>query len=211
METLKILKPFGPSVIKVKIPEQIVFDLNKYIDEVVENKRKSKELNHGKYLVGDVTQEIKLEKDIMQKSGWANFLAACTNQWVKLEFKKNLSKFMIKDSWIVRQFENEYNPTHWHDGHISGAGFLKIPKQMGQHIQTEKKGFKDFKGGYLELIHGARMFACDSKMSINPQVGDFYIFPHYLMHSVFPFRGTNEERRSISFNAMIDESIYEVY
>ena len=26
---------------------------------------------------------------------------------------------------LVRQFEHEYNPTHWHSGHISGAGFFK--------------------------------------------------------------------------------------
>ena len=211
MKSFAILKPFGPSVIKVKIPENIISELNKYIDQIVENNKKSEELDHGSNLVGDVTQELKLEKEILEKSGWANFLALCTHQWIKLEFKKNLSKFMIKNSWVVRQFENEYNPTHWHDGHISGAGFLKIPKDMGEHKQANKKGFKNYKGGYLELIHGAKMFSCDAKMSIKPQVGDFYIFPNYLMHSVFPFKGTKEERRSISFNALIDENIYDTY
>ena len=32
-----------------------------------------------------------------------------------------------------------------------------------------------------------------------------------MMHTVYPFRGTDEERRSISFNAFIDEDIYNVY
>ena len=45
----------------------------------------------------------------------------------------------------------------------------------------------------------------DSKYEIIPKVGDFYIFPHYLMHTVYPFKDTDEERRSISFNAVIDE------
>ena len=39
----------------------------------------------------------------------------------------------------------------------------------------------------------------------------FYFFPNYMMHTVYPFRGTDEERRSISFNAFIDEDIYNVY
>ena len=52
---------------------------------------------------------------------------------------------MIKDSWVVRQFKNEYNPTHWHDGHLSGAGFLKVPKELGQHTQSQKEGNKDYK------------------------------------------------------------------
>ena len=37
-----------------------------------------------------------------------------------------------------------------------------------------------------------------------------YLFPNYLMHSVNPFYGDGE-RRSISFNAIIDEKIYDIY
>ena len=40
---------------------------------------------------------------------------------------------------------------------------------------------------------------------IKPEVGDFYLFPNYLMHTVYPFSDTDEERRSISFNAQIDK------
>ena len=55
------------------------------------------------------------------------------------------------------------------------------------------------------------MFLCRSILDIVPKVGDFYFFPNYLMHTVLPFKGTKEERRSISFNAFIDEKIYNVY
>ena len=30
------------------------------------------------------------------------------------------------------------------------------------------------------------------------------------MHTVYPFKDTKEERRSISFNAKVDENIYDV-
>ena len=208
---IKIVKPFGPSVVIAKIPNNTIEILNKYIDDIVADKKKSTELDHGKELVGDVTQEFKLEKEIIEKSGWKKFLFDCVSQWMEIEMKAKMTKFELTTSWVVRQFQNEYNPTHWHDGHLSGAGFLKVPKEMGQHTQSQKEGYKNYKGGYLQLLHGAKMFACDSKMTIKPEVGDFYIFPHYLMHSVFPFKGTEEERRSISFNALIDESIYDVY
>ena len=94
-------------------------------------------------------------------------------------------------------------------GHISGAGFLKVPQSLGQSTQQKKS--KKYRGGNLQLIHGARMFTCPSTFNITPEVGDFYLFPNYLMHTVFPFKGTEEERRSISFNASIDEDIYNVY
>ncbi len=111
-------------------------------------------------------------------------------------------------SWIVRQFKNEYNPTHWHGGHISGAGYLKIPKNLGKPVQETKKNNER---GKLQFIHGSRMFLSSSCFNVTPKVGDFYLFPHYLMHQVFPFSDTDEERRSISFNAEIDENIFNVY
>jgi len=205
----EILKIFGPSVLKVKIPDEIVESLNNYVDKIIIDETKIKNLNHGDKLAGDVTQEFVLENNIMQSSGWGNFLGKLVYEWVKIETGKKIAKFTIQKSWIVRQFKNEYNPIHWHNGHISGAGYLKIPNSFGKHVQ--EKGNREYKGGNLELINGTRMFMSNSTFSIVPKVGDFYFFPNYLMHTVYPFKGTDEERRSISFNANIDENIYNVY
>ncbi len=204
-----LIKGFGPSVLKVKIPDNILKKLNNYVDNIIGDKSKSQELNHGEKLVGDVTQELKLEEQIMRETGWGNFLANCTSKWVELETNKKIKKFQLVNSWIVRQFENEYNPTHWHGGHISGAGFLKVPHSLGKHVQGKEN--REYRGGNLQLIHGSRMFLCHSTINIVPEVGDFYFFPNYLMHTVFPFKNSSEERRSISFNANIDENIYNVY
>ena len=113
------------------------------------------------------------------------------------------------NSWIVRQYKNEYNPTHWHNGHISGAGYLKVPKNLGKHYQEKQN--RDYRGGNLQLIHGSKMFLSHSTLNIVPEVGDFYFFPNYLMHTVFPFKDTDEERRCISFNCKIDDELYNVY
>ena len=44
-----------------------------------------------------------------------------------------------------------------------------------------------------------------------PTVGDFFIFPAHLQHTVYPFRTEgDEERRSVSFNAdFMDKREYE--
>lgn len=205
----KFIKHFGPSIFKVKIPVKIVNELNNYVDQIIANNEKEKELDHGKYLVGDVTQEFRLEKDILEKSGWLNFLAQSASKWIELQTEKKIKKFQLIESWIVRQFENEYNPVHWHSGHLSGAGFLKVPKNLGNFIQ--KKDTKDYPGGMLELIHGSKAFLSNAKFRIKPEIGDFYFFPNYMMHTVYPFKDTKEERRSISFNAKIDDEIYNDY
>ena len=206
---IQLIKIFGPSILKVRIPETILNNLNIYIDKIITDKEKSKELDIGDRLVGDVTQEFELEQKIMQETGWGQFLSNCVSKWVEIETSSKITKFKILKSWVVRQFENEYNPTHWHSGHISGAGFLKVPSSLGKNIQEKKKN--PYKGGNLQLMHGSRMFLNQSTMNILPKVGDFYFFPHYLMHQVFPFKDSKEERRSISFNAMIDDNIYDVY
>ena len=209
IENFKIIKRFGPSVLKVKIPKLIIKNLNEHIDEIAENKSKSNKLNYGEKLVGDVTQEFKLEKKIMKKTGWEKFIKSSVKKWLEIETSRKIKKFNIVNSWVVRQFKNEYNPTHWHGGHIAGAGFLKVPKNLGENIQKKKS--KEYRGGNLQLIHGSRMFLSHSTLNIKPIVGDFYFFPNYLMHSVFPFKKSLEERRSISFNAKIDQDIYNVY
>ena len=203
------IRAFGPSILKVQIPDQLVADLNKYVDQVISSEKKSKELNHGKRLVADVKQEFVIETDFTQKSGWGNFLATCVKHWIKNDMKKDITKFEIIQTWIVRQFENEFNPIHWHGGHISGAGFLKVPKNFGDFKQD--KGNNTFQGGNLNFIDGSHRFMSNSVFKIKPRVGDFYFFPHYLMHTVYPFNNTDEERRSISFNAKIDEEKFNVY
>ena len=205
----KFIKTFGPSIVKAKIPEQLLNDLNEYVDKIIEDKEKAKKLDLGPKLAGDVTQEFQLEGEFAKKIGWLGFLANVTSEWIKFETGKKITEFNVTSSWIVRQFKNEYNPIHWHSGHISGAGFLKVPKTLGSHLQD--KGDKKYSGGNLNLIHGSNMFLSRSMYEIKPEVGDFYFFPHYVMHTVYPFKGTEEERRSISFNATIDERIYDVY
>jgi len=205
----KFIKTFGPSIVKAKIPEKLLNDLNEYVDKIIEDKEKAKKLDLGPKLAGDVTQEFQLEGEFAKKIGWLRFLANVTSEWIKFETGKKITEFNVTNSWVVRQFKNEYNPIHWHSGHISGAGFLKVPKTLGSHLQD--KGDKKYSGGNLNLIHGSNMFLSRSMYEIKPEVGDFYFFPHYVMHTVYPFKGTEEERRSISFNATIDERIYDVY
>ena len=204
----KFTRPFGPMIAKVNIPIEIINKLNAYVDEIIIDKNKMQKLNYGSKLAGNVQQEFKLEKDFIQNSGWGNFLTSCTNVWLNKALNKEITKFEIISTWIVRQFKNDYNPIHTHGGHLSGVGYLKVPKTMGEYAQKDKVNNKN---GLLSLIHGSKMFLSDSTLNIEPRVGDFYFFPNYLMHTVYPFSDTDEERRSISFNANIDNDIYNVY
>tara|TARA_Y100000287_G_scaffold129895_1_gene105210 strand:- start:173 stop:805 length:633 start_codon:yes stop_codon:yes gene_type:complete len=209
--SIQLIRAFGPTIAKIKIPEQMVNSLNDYVDNLIIDKKKSKELSAGANLAGDVTQEFKLEKEFSQKVGWLDFISKGVFQWIQMSTNQSIKEFKMIDSWIVRQFQNEYNPVHTHGGHVSGAGFLKVPKTFGKYVQNEKDGVKHYAGGTLNLIHGSKQFLSKSTFQIKPEVGDFYFFPNYMMHTVYPFKDTKDERRSISFNAFVDQSIYDTF
>ena len=57
--------------------------------------------------------------------------------------------------------------------------------------------------GHLEFIGGNQHSLSMSQMRISPKVGDFFIFPYTLVHAVYPFRQTEEMRRTLSYNCDI--------
>ena len=114
------------------------------------------------------------------------------------------SKINIKNFWVVRQFKNEYNPVHYHDGNISGVGYLKIPKNLNFSKKKKKTN------GTIDFINGSRMFLNKSIYNHVPKVGDLILFPNYLMHTAYPFV-VDGERRSFSFNVELDKKVADVF
>ena len=103
----------------------------------------------------EVYSKSGIEKDFIKSSGLKNFLSQNAKEWIKQTVNKEINKCDIIESWIVRQFENEYNPLHSHSGHISGVGYLKVPDNFGETVQKNKSG--NF-NGHLQLVHGTKMF-----------------------------------------------------
>ncbi len=202
--SINVARPFGPAIGFANIPNDLIEKINSFID-VATITDYANELNHGSNLAGQVTQEIKLPSEIIN-DGLVNFFGALTKGYIKSILNKEISKFELLSTWVVRQFENEYNPPHLHKGHISGLGYLKLPQSFGNTIQRLKKNNTH---GEINFMHGSEQFLSTGIKTEKPKVGDFYVFPSYLYHFVNPFYGDGE-RRSISFNAVVDESIAKI-
>ena len=200
---VKLFRPFGPPIMEIDMPEDVIKNVNDYVEKTTQDKKKIKELDVGDQLAGQVTQEISLEKNFYE-SHFKNFLTHAVQSYIFLITNRKIKNFELKDCWVVRQYENEYNPNHYHSGHLSGVGYLKLPKSFGESKQSTKNVNKN---GMIEFVHGAKMFLSGSQKLVKPAVGKFYVFPHYLMHVVYPFKGKGE-RRSISFNGEIDQMLF---
>ena len=113
---------------------------------------------------------------------------------------KKISKIKILNLWVVRQFKGEYNPIHYHEGDLSGVGYLMLPKGMTNNKLVKNKKIKT--NGTIDFINGQRGFLSKSIYNVIPKVKDLLIFPNYLMHTAYPFN-IEGEGRSFSFNAKI--------
>ena len=200
---LKVISPFGPKIAKLKFSKQLINKINKEVDKIISNKFLSNRLDYSKKLVGQVKQEISLPKSFIKKN-----LEQTISKNIKDFINKSLGKkpkiVKIKNFWVVRQFSNEYNPIHFHDGHVSGVGYLKVPEfKNSKKINLNTNGTIDF-------INGSKIFLSESIYNHSPKVGDVLLFPNYLMHTAYPF-SVKGERRSFSFNAEIDKKIANIF
>ena len=200
---MKILSPFGPKIAKLKLPQFLIKKINGEVDKILTKKKLIKKLDYSKKLVGQVKQEFQLPKAFVKKN-LEKVITKEVKNYIKKTTGKNTSKVNIKNFWVVRQFNNEYNPIHFHDGHISGVGYLKIP----QFKSSSKKLVKT--DGSIDFISGNKMLLSESIHNHQPKTGDVILFPHYLMHTAYPFK-SNGERRSFSFNLEIDQKIANVF
>ena len=194
---MKNFKPFGPSIGITRISQKLINKLNSEFDI----KSSYKQTDYSSELASQIKNEVLISKKLVDKSLSKEIKKLVIN-FLNKENIKNIKDIKIISLWVVRQFKGEYNPIHYHTGDISGVGYLKVPNNMGETLQKNKKVNHN---GKLILIDGSKKLFCSPTYAITPRVGDFYLFPSYLMHSVYPFFNTEEERRSVSFNAKIDE------
>jgi len=200
---MKVLSPFGPKIAIIKIPNKIIKQINNEVDEIINNKSKLRKSDYSKKLVGQVKQEIKLSSSFVNKY-LIKFIQSNIKKKKKKCTNRNVQKMKLKSFWIVRQFKNEYNPIHFHNGNISGVGYLKIPKNITKSSKRLKTN------GTIDFIHGSKSFLSNSLFNHNPKVGDMILFPNYLMHTAYPFKREGE-RRSFSFNLDIDKKTFDVF
>ena len=192
---MKTFRAFGPTIGKCKLSKKIINILNKHIDK----SQVSKKNDYSSKLASQIQNEIKISNLIIGKY-LSKELIGNIKDYLKKSGIKKVKEVKIINLWVVRQFKNEYNPIHYHEGQISGVGYLQIPKYMNQNRLVRNKNFKT--NGTIDFINGQKNFLSKSIYNLTPKLRDLLIFPSYLMHSAYPFN-VDGERRSFSFNAKI--------
>ncbi len=192
---MKNIKPFGPVIGKIRISNNFIKKINNEFDLKIKNKNS----DYSSKLASQIRNEIKLNSNFIKKH-LAKEIIIYAKKFLNNEKIKNIKEIRILNLWVVRQFKGEYNPVHYHEGDLSGVGYLKLPKNMT--INKEVKNKKIRTNGTIDFINGQKNFLSKSIYNVIPKIGDMYIFPNYLMHTAYPFN-IEGERRSFSFNLKI--------
>ena len=134
-EVVEFVKPFGPMILKVKLPEDIINDLNQDCLDIADSKKEK--IDWSDQLAGRVEEEYHITKDLLKKHAiWFN---AVTSRYLFPDdkaFKENAGRFKvgISSGWYVRSFDGDFNPAHFHTGcQISTIGFLKLPDDIEEY------------------------------------------------------------------------------
>ena len=192
---MKNIKPFGPSIGKTKISKKFSDKLNIEFDI----KSNSKKIDYSSKLASQIKNELKISNSFIKKY-LEKELIKNINKFLYNDKIKSINKIKILNLWVVRQFKGEYNPIHYHEGDLSGVGYLKLPKGMTINKMVKNKKLKT--NGTIDFINGQKGFLSKSIYNVVPKTRDLLIFPNYLMHTAYPFN-IEGERRSFSFNAKI--------
>ena len=192
---MKNIKPFGPSIGKTKISDKFFNKLNKEFDA----KSKSNKIDYSSKLASQIKNELKIS-DKFIKQNLEKELKFSVKKFLLNENIKNIKEIKILNLWVVRQFKGEYNPIHYHEGDLSGVGYLKLPKGMTSNKLVKNKKLKT--NGTIDFINGQKGFLSKSIYNVIPKIKEMLIFPNYLMHTAYPFN-IDGERRSFSFNIKI--------
>jgi hypothetical protein len=205
MENLKFDFVFlGQSVLKYQVP----LDIFRVINHIYE-KNINKLFRANGQLVGKIKSEHSLfyhGKD-QSKMKNHNTLPKDVTNYLMLMFKHYLNFNKIREYdlhlnsvWVNEMKEHEYNPAHVHRGTLftglSSVMILKIPSTFGPEYSNAEVP----QNGRLQILGSASgQFA---KIDYQPPMDlrDFYIFPYDMRHTVYPFNGTKDTRRTLAAN-----------
>ena len=192
---MKTFRAFGPTIGRGKLSRKFINLINFQIEKSVLSKKN----DYSSKLASQIKNEIRLSSSFIKKNLSKELIRNVKSYLIDSEINK-IKEIKIIKLWVVKQLKNEYNPIHYHDGQLSGVGYLKIPKKMNQNKMLKNK--KIMTNGTIDFVNGQKSFLSKSIYNLNPKLGDLIIFPNYLMHTAYPFN-VDGERRSFSFNAKI--------
>ena len=205
-------------VLETQMPQEMIDDVNEYMDEYRESKHKE---SLAKTLVGQIHkgEQLLLDHNDKRLLEYNHFICDLGAEYINYFARtgnplKCGKRVEIDETWSVHSYDGDYNPIHDHGTKtlmgISTTAWTKVPSQIGANATANtptyslynESGHSDgciaFQYGQVSVLDGQRLKPAQSFV-MTPEVGKLLIFPSWLQHMVYPFKGKGE-RRTIASN-----------
>ena len=205
-------------VLETQMPKKMVDDVNDYMDEYREDKNKE---SLAKTLVGQIDkgEQLLLDHNDKRLLEYNHFICNLGAEYINYFARSGNSlkcgkRVEIDETWSVHSYDGDYNPIHDHGTKtlmgISTTAWTKVPSQIGAKATANsptyslynESGHSDgciaFQYGQVSVIDSDRLRPAQSFV-MTPEVGKLLLFPSWLQHMVYPFKGEGE-RRTIASN-----------
>lgn len=209
-KTTDVFSPFGPLMMKGQLKEDTKNKLDKSVKALLDNNDNSDKVVHGDYgamqdsaLKSGKFKIIGIENieiiDVVHKLCNEWFSCSCLNLSETLgnqiiENFKN-SNVVLTSMWAVSMKSGDFHVSHNHvfeGAMLSGGIYLDVP----EYLKSPEGDIN-----WSMPVPGVEFRSDVYKHS--PKSGDWFIWPSWLQHHVYPFRG-NGERIMMSFNARLE-------
>jgi len=210
---LRLVAPFSPTIIKARMSDSIVRRLNARMDDIVTREDEVAARDWSRRLAGVVSAEIRVTDVIQETPDFTDFLYdvartysyRCENALMHFsdygrteELADRKLTIEIKEGWVNDMVAGDYNPAHFHQGCLySSVGFLRVPPGYDAEFAADKA--RQNTVGCLQFIDSRSAVGVKNLFTVKPVVGDFYLWPSWMLHCVYPFKSPGV-RRSIAIN-----------
>lgn len=93
-------------------------------------------------------------------------------------------KPVLVSAWTIRQQAGDYQALHSHEAHISGNIYIDVPVLDDGSSNTDS--CLEFR---LPVVRNPARFVFTDHWRFKPESGKMVMFPSYLAHTVYPWRG----------------------
>ena len=207
MEVVAVSLP-NDGIVEGKLPDNIVKDIWKLIEEAKENPYDERSV-----LAGNISSSLNLNtKSPITVSFIQNVLKIFIDKYVETygltdeqrekEHQLDLSRF-----WVNFQKQTEFNPIHGHSGLYSFVIWMQIPTSFKEQRQLPIASnsntdwcISNFGFAYNDILGKltTQVYEMEKEME-----GYMLLFPASLQHQVYPFYNNDGERISVSGNISI--------
>ena len=191
------IQPFGPTIGKWKLRDDVFQKLLQITDELIDNKA-TPVCYHP--FAHNIERQFEIPINTLKEKGILSVFLDSALQYfeilnqlepVQSDAPLRECSVTMEQCWVNSMHKHDYQPPHAHSLDLSSIIVLKLPDEL-----------KEPPAGTITFINNSMRNAQDAEEGchlIFPEVGDFYLFPARLFHAVNPF-SCEGERRTVSFD-----------